>query len=128
MVLGGVDDGAFDVAKQRVIVGDERQINFDTLVHRRIGKAFGDAVAVGLVGKLFANRWQVVLTVGILHVCQYLSPFVRQMHAAAKQVTGGAHLSCIDVRLREHTAPSKAAIFCESILSFFALPPSMAFM
>ena len=41
MVFGRVDDGTFDVAKQCVIGGDERQINCDTLVDGWVGTALG---------------------------------------------------------------------------------------
>jgi hypothetical protein len=104
MVLGRVDDGAFDITKSRIVVGDERQIDFDTLLHRRVGKALGNTLTVGLVGDLFANGWQVILAVGMLHRRQELGALVCQMHPAAKQVAGGPHGSGIDIGLWEHTA------------------------
>src|SRR5882672_212990 len=41
MVLGGFDDGEFDVTQEFIIVGDEREIDFDTFLHRWIGEALG---------------------------------------------------------------------------------------
>ena len=49
MVFGGLEDGEFDIAEQPIIViADEREIDFDTLVHRGISTALGDAITVGL--------------------------------------------------------------------------------
>jgi hypothetical protein len=89
MMFGGVDEGAFDVAKQLIVVGDAHEIHCDALVHRRIGKALGDPVTVGLVGDLFTDRRQIILAVDILDVCQEFGPFVGQMHPAPEQVAGG---------------------------------------
>ena len=38
MVLGGVDDGEFDIPKSLLVVGDERQIDFDTLLTAGLAK------------------------------------------------------------------------------------------
>ena len=46
MVLGRFHDGAFDVAQQRIVGGEERTIDVDALVHRWIGTALGDSVSV----------------------------------------------------------------------------------
>jgi hypothetical protein len=103
MVLGRFDDGEFDIAQQRIVGGDERKVHFDALVHRRIGKALSDPVAVRFLGDFFPNGRQMILTVGILHVCQEFTAFACQVHAAPEQVTGGAHFSGGDIGLREHT-------------------------
>ena len=122
MVPGGFDDGEFDVAKQRIIVGDERQSNFDTLVDGWIGKALSNPLAVRFVGDLCANGRQVLLAVGMLHVCQEFGPFVRQRHAAPKQVTGGAHVGGRDRGLREHTAAKQGSNLLRINLVIFGLP------
>jgi hypothetical protein len=80
MVLSGFDDGEFDVAQQRIVVRDEHQIDLDTFLHDRIGKARGNPVAVGFVGELFADGGQIILAVGILDMRQKLGPFVCQMY------------------------------------------------
>jgi hypothetical protein len=103
MVPGGFDDGEFDVTQEFIVVGDERQIDCDTLLHGGVGKALGDPLAVGLVGDLFADGGQVILAIGILDMGQEFGAFVRQMHATLEQVTGGTHLGGIDISLREHT-------------------------
>jgi hypothetical protein len=73
-------------------------------VHRRIGKALGDPVAVGFGGDLFADGWEVILAVGILNMRQECTAFAGQVQAPTQQVAGRAHLGWIDIGLREHTA------------------------
>jgi hypothetical protein len=104
MVLGGVDAGQFDITKSLIGVCDERRIDFDTLLHRGVGKALGHALAVGRVGALFAKGRQVILTVGMLHMRQELGAFVCQMHPAPQQVAGGTHRGGIDIGWGEQTA------------------------
>jgi hypothetical protein len=55
-------------------------------------------------------------------MCQEFSPFVRQMHAATKQVAGGAHLGGIDIGLREHTAAQQRRNLLRIDLVVFGLP------
>src|SRR5207245_8979684 len=55
MVLGGCDDGAFDGTQEFIIVGEEREIDFEAFLHRWIGEALGDPVAVGLGVELWAE-------------------------------------------------------------------------
>jgi hypothetical protein len=53
-----------------IVVVDEREVDFDTLVHRWIGKTFGDTITIGHVGDVFTDGRQIILAVGILHVRQ----------------------------------------------------------
>jgi hypothetical protein len=46
-------------------VANQHEVDCDVLVHRGIGKPLADAVVVGLLGNLLANRGQVALTVGL---------------------------------------------------------------
>ena len=69
MVFSGFEEGEFDIAKQLIVIGDEREIDVDTLVHSRISQALGDPITVGFRGNLFADRRQILLAVGILDVC-----------------------------------------------------------
>jgi len=85
-----------------IVVVDEREVNFNALVHRWIGNTFGDAGTVGLVGDVLTAGRQVLLAVGLLHVRQQLTPFVRQMHATPSPITGGPHGSGIDICLGQH--------------------------
>jgi hypothetical protein len=111
MVLGGSDDGELEVTEQLSVAADECEIDVDAFVHRWIGKAFSDAVAIGLVGDLFADRRQVILAVGILHVRQECAAFACQVRASAQQVAGGAHLARIDICLRAHPAAQQNGDF-----------------
>ena len=79
VVLGGCDEASSRSREELVIIGDERQVDFDTFLYRGIGKALGHALTVGLVGDLFADRGQSVLAVGILDMGQEVSPFMRQV-------------------------------------------------
>ena len=104
MVLGSVADGEFDVAPQRIVGGDERESHCDALVHRRIGTALGDPISVGLVGELFADGWEGILAVGMVHMGQEFPAFAGQGHAPTQQVAGRAPLGWRDRGLREPTA------------------------
>jgi hypothetical protein len=55
VLLGGFQDGEFPVLEQLVIIGDERQVDLNGLLHGEIGKAFGNAITVGFVGDLLAD-------------------------------------------------------------------------
>ena len=121
MVLGGCDDAEFDVTQQFIIVGDEREIDFDTFLHCRISKTLGDPVTVGFVGDLFANGGQVILAIGILHMGEEFAAFAGQVHAAAQYVAGGAHLGGIHIGLREHATAQQHGDFVGVDLVVFRL-------
>jgi hypothetical protein len=65
---------------------------------------FWIAGSVCLARELLMDLRQIVLTVGILNMCQELSPFAHEMYSAPKQVARGPHLGRIDIRLRQHPA------------------------
>jgi hypothetical protein len=111
VLLGRFENGQFHIAEQAVVVVNEREIDFDALLHRRIGKPLGDAVAVRLVGNLLANLGQVVLTIGILDVPEQLRALAHQVHPAPEQVTGGAHRCRRDRGLRDHPAAEQHGDF-----------------
>ena len=104
MVLGRVDEGAFPVAKPRVLVGDARPSTCDPLVDGWIGQARGTPLAVRLGGDLLAQGRQDIRAVGMLDVWQELGPFGRQRQATPAQVTGGAYGGGIARGLREQAA------------------------
>ena len=66
--------------------------------------------------------WQVVLAVGILHVCQEFGPFVCQRHPAPEQVAGGPHLGGIDIRLWAHATTEQDGDFVGIARVVFGLP------
>jgi hypothetical protein len=59
MLLGGWHDSQLEVGEESVVIGDQRQVDFDSLLDRGIVKALGHASTVGFVGDLFANRGHV---------------------------------------------------------------------
>jgi hypothetical protein len=104
MGLGRFADGAFDVAPQRIVGGDERESHCDALVHHRIGQALGDPIAVGFVGDRFAEGGEGILAGGIVHRGQELTAFAGQVQAPTQQVAGRAPRGGIDIGLREPPA------------------------
>ena len=104
MVRGGSDDGELEGTEPLLGAADEGEIDVKACVHRGIGTPFRDAVAIGLVGNLVADRRPVVVAVGLLHVRQEVAACACQGRASAQQVAGGAHLARLDIRLREHAA------------------------
>ena len=83
MVLGGFDDGEFDVTQQLIVVGDEGEVDFNAFLYCRIGKALGDPIAVRFLGDFFADGRQMVLTVGRGPVCQECTACACQVHTSA---------------------------------------------
>ncbi len=81
MVLGSLEERAFEVAKQMIVIVEAREVDFDPLVPRGIGTTCGDAVPIGLVGDGVTDGRPVLRAVGMLHLRQKLTPFVRQMPA-----------------------------------------------
>jgi hypothetical protein len=113
MVFTGFEDGEFDIAKQRIVLVDERESDCETLVHSRLSKALGDSITVGLIGNLFADRRQLILAVGVLDVCQELGPLACQMHPAPEPVAGRPPGGRRDIGLRAHpTAPQHGNVVC----------------
>jgi hypothetical protein len=104
MVLSGLDTGAFQVGEQRVVVGDEGQVDFAGLLPRWVGNALSDAVSVRLVRDVLAALGQVVWASGMLHMGQQFSALAPQVGAATSEVAGRAHRGGIDLGLGEHAA------------------------
>jgi hypothetical protein len=102
--LGRLDEIQLQLSEQAVVVIDQPEVHRDAFLHGRLRKAFGDASAVGRVGDVLADLGEVVLGLGMLDMGSELRTFSHQMHAAAEQVTGGAHGGGIDIGLREHPA------------------------
>ena len=107
MVPGRFEEREFYVAKQMIVGGDAREVNFPARVHRGIGKTFGAAVTVGFGGAGVTDGRQVILAVGLLHVRQQLTPFVRQRHATAEPIAGGPHGGGRDSGLGQQTTAAQ---------------------
>jgi hypothetical protein len=111
MGLRGVDDGAFDVAQQCIVGGDQRELNGDALWHRRIGTARGASGAVAVVGAFFAKSREGILAVGMVDMGQECAAWAGQGHAAAQEVVGRAHLGRRAIGRREHPAAQEDGDF-----------------
>ena len=122
VVPGGLEEAEFDIAKECIVRGDERQIDLDALWHGWIGTAFGNAVTVGLGGDLFAHGREVILAMGMLHRGQECSTLVRQRHTAPEHVTSRAHLGGVSIGLWEHTAAQELGNLLGIARVVFGLP------
>jgi hypothetical protein len=78
--LGRIETGQFRVTKQVIVVANRSQGNFDALLYCRIRQPFGDAVAVGFIGKLLPDLSQRVLTIDILDVREQCHPLAHHRH------------------------------------------------
>ena len=85
MLLGSGQEGAFQVLEQRVIRGDERQVDLNGLVPSGIGKAFSNAITVSFGGDLLAALGPVVLTLGMVHMRQQCRALAQQLGATAQE-------------------------------------------
>jgi len=59
-----------EVAEPLVIRGEQREVDFKSLVDRRGLKPLGDAGPIGCVGDVRADCGQGILAVGLLHLRQ----------------------------------------------------------
>ena len=104
MVPGALEDAEFDVAKECIVRGEERQIDRDALWHGGIGQACGNAGTVGRGGDLCAKGREGRRALGMVHRCQECRPCVRQRPTAPEPVTSRAQLGGVDRGWWEHTA------------------------
>ena len=91
VVLRGCEDGECQSTEQRILIGEQGQVDLEGLLHRGIVKALGDPLAVGFVGAFLPHLGQVRLTRRILHMGQKCSAFAPQVGAATEEVPGSAH-------------------------------------
>jgi hypothetical protein len=119
--LGGFDAGELQGAEELIVRGEQGQVDLDVLVDRRSGKAFGDALTMGLGGDLLANLGQVVWAVGMLDMGQKCSPFAPEVGAAPQAGTGGTQLSRRDGGLREQAAAQEGGKLLGIDLSMLGL-------
>ena len=91
------------VHQQLIVVVQPGQIHCDTFLHRRSGTTCSDPSAIRVVGNLFPDLGQVLLTVRMLDVAEQFRPFAHQRHPPPQSIAGGAHLRRIDLGLGQHT-------------------------
>jgi len=73
------------------------KIDLDAFLDRGIRKVIGDTITVSFVGYFLFELWKVVLAIGVLDMCEQLCSFSHEVVSAAKEVTGGAHFSGVDI-------------------------------
>src|SRR5215831_18518727 len=72
---------------------------------RRVSRsALSPGPMVSFVGHLLADLRQVILAVGILHMCEKFRAFAHEVRAASEQIAGGAQHRRIDIDLGPHAA------------------------
>jgi len=128
-LLGRVEDVEFQVLEQFVVIGDEGQVDRTGLLHRRVVNTFSHALPVGCVGDLLADLGQVVFREWVVCTGDKSSERWRIRWVRRRKRSRVARLSAGSTEACGSMPPrSKAAICCESILSFLALPPWRAFI
>jgi hypothetical protein len=80
-----------------------------------------DARAVGGIRETPLEGREIVL--GAYSGCARSSPLAHQMKPTPREGRALTAWRPDDIRLRQQASRKRLAIFCESILSFFALPP-----
>jgi len=104
MLLGAPQDVAFHVSDEDVEVVDQFEVDLDSHSHGGVRELLDEALAVDLVGDLSAELGQVPLAVGVLYMCQEISPFADQECASSHQVACGSHLGWVGICDGEHAA------------------------
>ena len=102
-MLGRFPEREFQVLEPRIVIADERSIDCDGVLPRRLMQALSPPCAIGLVGDVLAELGPVVLAMGIVHVSSQLSALAQQRRTTPPEVTSGAHRSRIDGGLWQHT-------------------------
>jgi hypothetical protein len=102
VVLGRLQEKEFEVFQPPILIGDEGQIDRNSLWHSAIITALSDALTVGVVGDVFAERGPGILAGGMWHLGQEFSAFAQPVGAAPEHVTGRPHLGRRDRGVGEH--------------------------
>ena len=126
VILGLSSDEQLELIEQGIVEADQGQVGFNAGLDGRISKAFSDTGAIGLVGDLFADLRQVVLTVGVLDMSQKIAVLRGSMIPVAYVYPRPAAAPYLSDAQTGAAAPD--ALSWESMRSFLALPPWMAFI
>jgi hypothetical protein len=111
VLLGRLDEAPLDIAAQLIIVVNQGEVDFDTLLHGGSREPLRHPVPGRLVGQVLPDLGQMVWPVGLLHVGQECGALTCQREAAPAQVAGGPHRGGIDVGLWEHPATQQNSEF-----------------
>ena len=104
MALGVAHNRELQVGDERIVMGDEREVDFDALVDARIGEVLTHSLAIRCVRQTLLERRQVVLRARVLDVGQQFAALADQVQTPAEQVARRSHRCRIDVRLGQHPA------------------------
>lgn len=104
VLCGRFEHKEFEVAEPLVIRGDQREVDFTSLVDRRVLKPLGDACPIGFVGDFLADFGPGILAVGMLHMRQEFRAFAHQVCTASEHITGRAPLRRRARGLWQHAA------------------------
>ena len=121
-------DGELELADGHLVVVGEGEVGGDGLPDARVLEAFAEALTVRAVGDPLAGRVDVVLVVGDLDVGEERAPLADEENSPSHEVAGGSHVGGIGVGDGHEASTPSTAVFLESMRSFLALPPWMAFM
>jgi len=121
MVFGRLDDRECDVAQQCIVLGDERQVALDGLVHGRVVKALSAPLPVRVVSDFLADVGHVVGRVGIGPMREECCTLAHQRRAPPQEVTGGPHLGRRDRGLGEQPPSEQSGNLLGIALGVFGL-------
>ena len=83
-------------------------VGLDAFAHHGFREVLREFGSIGSVVDAFLEGGQVVLGVGVLDVSEELALLVHEVHAATKQIAGGAHGLGVGVGQGQHTAAQQA--------------------
>jgi len=92
-----------EVLDEQVVVTCELDIGGDALENGRVRELLGDALSIASIVDASLGGRKVVLVVGVLDVGEKLASLAHQGESATEQISSGAHLRRVDVRLRKHS-------------------------
>jgi hypothetical protein len=127
VLLRRVDDGQFHIAEQPIVAVNQGEVDLDALLDGGLKEPFRHAVPIALVGQLFPDLGQMVLTIRSLDVCKQFGALTRQMQAASEEIPGRPHRCWIDLGLREHAPTKPHRDFLGVDLVVFGLTPRNRF-
>jgi hypothetical protein len=96
-----------EVLDEQVVVTYELDVGGDALENGRVRELLGDARPIAPIVDASLGGRQIVLVVGALDVGEKLASLAHQGQSATEEISSGAHLGRVDVRLWKHPTPKQ---------------------
>ena len=104
MFFGKSYDIMLQLVQEAIIGLDDLKVNGNTLLDGEVIKALNDSFSVLGFGNTSEEVGQVVLASGILDMSKELGSFPHEVISSSEEISGGAHLSRVDIGLGEHAS------------------------